>query len=164
MIFEKKLMKISKLTDYGMVIMAFMAKEQAGSLDGTEMPLLQAREISEQTSIALPTVSKLLKKLTKNKLLLSERGTTGGYKLAQSPKEITVAYLIEALEGRIALTQCNLGHNHCPTESLCAIRTPWLHINDVITKALTSVKLSDLIRATPFFNPGNQYVLHIQHN
>lgn len=124
-----------------MVIMAFMAKEPAR--------LFQAKEIAHQTRIAHPTASKLLKKLHKNKMLGSERGAQGGYYLASAPEEITIADLIRVFEGPIALTECNLGHYHCPTETLCAIRTPWIHINRVISKALESITLSDLTQSTP---------------
>lgn len=131
------MVRITKLTDYGMVIMAFLA--------GNPMRLFQAREIAEQTTIALPTVSKLLKKLAKHKLLVSHRGTHGGYLLAESPENITVADLVRALEGPIAITECSLGHDHCPTETLCSTRIPWLQINQVITSALQSIKLADFV-------------------
>lgn len=130
------MVRISKLTDYAMVIMACMAEDPSR--------LFQARELAHHTTIAHPTVSKLLKKLTKSKLLLSTRGTHGGYHLACHPEKISIKDLIQALEGPIAITECNLGHNYCPTESHCSVRAPWQRINQVITHALQSVKLSDL--------------------
>jgi len=135
------MVRISKLTDYGIVIMVFFAN----------MPdqVFQAREISHHTHLALPTVSKLLKLLTKSRFLISSRGTTGGYQFARSPASITVADLIRALEGPIAITECNLGNHRCATESICAVRTPWLHINQVILRSLTEIKLSDLVTPTP---------------
>jgi len=133
--------RITKLTDYGVVIMAFMA--------GEPLRLFQAKEIAEHTAIAQPTVSKLLKKLTKNKLLHSARGSQGGYILAAEPKEITVAMLVNALEGPIAITECNLGHDYCASAPLCSVKTPWLRINQAITNALHSVKLNDLIKVEP---------------
>jgi FeS assembly SUF system regulator len=146
------MVRITKLTDYGMVIMAFMA--------GCPSRLLQAREIADQTAVAQPTVAKLLKKLTKNKLLASQRGTNGGYLLARAPEKITVADLVQALEGPIAITECSLGHDHCPTETLCTIRAPWLQINEVITNALQSIKLSDLVSEP--FHPLNQATYPLQ--
>lgn len=135
------MVRISKLTDYGIVIMALFAS--------SPNQLFQAREISNQTHITLPTVSKLLKSLTKHKFLTSSRGTTGGYQIALSPHTITIVDLIRALEGPIAITECNLGHDQCTSEALCTLRTPWLHINRVIISALDSVKLSDLVHSTP---------------
>lgn len=137
---KKHMVRISKLTDYGMVIMAFMALEP--------VRLFQAGEIAEQTAIPKPTVSKLLKLLVRNNLLISHRGANGGYHLSKCPEEITVLDLVSILEGPIAITECSLGHAHCPTEARCAIRTPWLHINRVITHALNTVTLSNLANKT----------------
>ncbi len=130
------MVRISKLTDYGMVIMALMASNPAR--------LFQTHEIAKHTSVAVPTVSKLLKILTKHQFLRSERGMHGGYQLAGDPTAISVVDLIQALEGPLAITECNLGHAYCPTETNCSIRQPWLRINRVITEALSSIKLSDL--------------------
>lgn len=135
------MVRISKLTDYGVLIMAYMT-----NMAMTEQSrLFQAREISQQTSIGLATVSKLLKTLAKHKLLNSHRGVNGGYSLSYSSDLITVLDLIHALEGPLAITECNLGHDYCPTQSQCAVRAPWQHINQVIKEALASVKLKDLI-------------------
>jgi FeS assembly SUF system regulator len=142
--------RISKLTDYGVVIMAFMA--------GAPLRLFQAKEIAEHTHIAPPTVSKLLKKLTKNKLLTSERGTHGGYQLACEPQKITVAELVNALEGPIGITECSLGHNYCASATSCSIKTPWLRINQAITNALHSIKLYDLTQRGQRIE-----VQHVQH-
>ncbi len=132
------MVRIAKLTDYGVVIMAFMASAPSR--------LFQSREIAEHVAVALPTVAKLLKKLTQNKLLISHRGANGGYHLAHSPEKITIADLISALEGPIAITECNMGHDYCATATLCAVKTPWLQINQIITNALQSVTLSELIK------------------
>lgn len=153
------MVRISKLTDYGVVIMAFMA--------GEPLRLFQAKEIAEHTAIAQPTVSKLLKKLTKNKLLHSARGSQGGYILAAEPKEITVAMLVNALEGPIAITECSLGHDYCASAPLCSVKTPWLRINQAITNALQLVKLNDLIkveRMEPIRHRNQRIeVSHVQH-
>ncbi len=149
------MVRISKLTDYGVVIMAFMA--------GHSLRLFQAKEIAKQTAIAEPTVSKLLKKLTKNKLLHSVRGAHGGYTLASQPKDITIAMLINALEGPIAITECSLGHDHCASASLCSVKTPWLRINQAITSALQSVKLNDLTNAVQIEHFSNQQRLEVRH-
>jgi len=138
--------RITKLTDYGVVIMAFMAGEPSR--------LFQARELAAETAVSRPTVSKLLKKLTKNKLLTSQRGTNGGYLLALAPEKISVAELVNVLEGPIAITECNLGNNHCPTASQCSLKAPWQRINNAITQALSSVKLSDLVN--PMQNIGSE--------
>lgn len=132
------MVRITKLTDYGMVITAYMA----------EYPnrLFQAKEIAVNTQINPPTVSKILKKLVKHKILVSERGTHGGYFLAIPPEDITIADLVSILEGPIAITECSLGHALCPTEALCSIRAPWQKINQAIVHALESIKLADLVK------------------
>ncbi len=135
------MVRISKLTDYGVMIMAFMA--------GHPAKLFQAREIAQRTTVAQPTVAKLLKKLTKNHLLISQRGTHGGYHLACDPEKISVADLVDALEGPIAITECSLGHDYCPTATHCSVKSPWLRINHTITNALQAIKLSDLSSTPP---------------
>jgi len=131
------MVRITKLTDYGMVIMAFIAKDPD--------KLFQAKEIAHETTITYPTVSKLLKILTKSKFLTSNRGSLGGYQLAKPPTHISVLDLVKTLEGPLAITECNLGHDYCHAENHCTLRTPWLHINQIITNALKSIRLSDLI-------------------
>jgi len=135
------MVRISKLTDYAVVIMAYIA---GVSISNPEY-ILQAREIAQDTHLALPTVSKLLKTLTKHKFLNSLRGVKGGYQLTIAPEQVSIVDLIQALEGPLAITECNLGHQHCLSETQCAIRTPWLHINQIITNTLSAVKLSDLV-------------------
>lgn len=132
------MLRISKLTDYAMVILAYMGQEPER--------VRQASEIAEQTAIAKPTVSKLLKQLTKNNILTSMRGATGGYKLADAPERISIAQIITALEGPVAITECNLGQDHCAISNKCQITSPWLKINAVIYHALASYSLNDLLQ------------------
>lgn len=147
------MVRISKLTDYALVIMAYIAEislrqdlaHASSNLRTGSKPVLQAREIAEQTHLSLPTVSKLLKILTKHQFLNSIRGASGGYQLAIGAEKISIADLIQALEGPLAITECNLGHDHCSSETLCAIRGPWLQINQIISDTLSAIKLSDLI-------------------
>lgn len=141
------MVRITKLTDYAMVVLALMAAQP--------LRLFQAREIAEQTTLPPTTVSKLLKNLTKNKFLRSERGAAGGYRLEVDPEQISIADLIDALEGPLAITECNLGHDHCRSETHCSLRTPWIRINHIITRALASITLSDLIQPKPFI--GEHY-------
>ena len=130
------MVRITKLTDYGIMIMAFMANHPT--------KVFQAAEIATQTTLAKPTVAKLLKKLAKSEFLASHRGTHGGYQLACDPLETSVADIIGTLEGPIAITECNLGHDYCATAQHCTLKSPWSRINQVITQALQAVKLSEL--------------------
>ena len=94
------MLRLSKLTDYATVILSFMAR------DNTHVHA--AMEIASVTGIALPTVSKILKLLVNAKVLVSTRGAKGGYALARAPEKITIAAVISALEGPIALTECSI--------------------------------------------------------
>ena len=91
------MLRLSKLTDYASVILSFMARDN--------MQVHAAMEIATVTGIALPTVSKILKLLVNSDVLISTRGAKGGYVLARLPEEISVAAIISALEGPIALTE-----------------------------------------------------------
>ena len=131
------MLKLSKLTDYATVILSYMAK------DHTNMHA--AQEVAEETGITQPTVSKILKLLVRAKVVTSVRGAKGGYLLARSPEKITVAAVINALEGPIALTECSASHKHCDQASGCDIQGNWGLINQKIFNALESVTLADMI-------------------
>jgi FeS assembly SUF system regulator len=132
------MLRVSKLTDYATVILSHMAKDTAA--------FRTAIEIASATGIALPTVSKILKLLTHEHVLISTRGAKGGYALASTPDKITVAAVIRALEGPIALTECSISHQGCEQASGCGIRGNWGLINQAIHDALESVTLADMIK------------------
>jgi FeS assembly SUF system regulator len=104
-----------------------------------------AHTLSESAQIPLPTVRKVLKKLSQGGLLNSERGAQGGYSLARSSKLISVAEVITALEGPIALTECVSSDSQCEQESHCSIQTNWERINKAVYTALDEVKLADML-------------------
>ncbi len=131
------MLKLSKLTDYATVVLSYMAKD---SVD-----MHAAQEIAESTGIAQPTVSKILKMLVKAKVVTSVRGAKGGYLLAKPPEKITVAAVINALEGPIALTECSISHKHCEQADGCDIQGNWGLINQRIFNALESVTLADMV-------------------
>jgi len=131
------MLRLSKLTDYATVILSFMAR------DNTQVAAI---EIASVTGIALPTVSKILKLLVNAKVLVSTRGVKGGYALARTPEKITIAAVIGALEGPIALTECSISQQGCEQASGCEIRGNWNLINQTIHNALESVTLADMIR------------------
>src|SRR5918993_276859 len=95
---ENYVLRISKLTDYGTVILACLAGQPAR--------LWTAAEVAECTRLALPTVSKLLKQLQRGGLVISTRGSHGGYQLARPASGITAAQILDALEGPVAITEC----------------------------------------------------------
>ncbi|MDT4288259.1 SUF system Fe-S cluster assembly regulator [Methylomonas sp. MO1] len=137
------MLRLSKLTDYATVILSYMARDRS-CVHG-------ALEIAEATGISQPTVSKILKILLKAGVLVSMRGAKGGYALAKEPSRISVATVIFALEGPIALTECTVSHKSCDQASGCRIQGNWHLINQKIANALESVTLADLI--LPFKPP-----------
>lgn len=131
------MLRLSKLTDYATVILSHMARDK--------VRVYAALEIAAATGIMQPTVSKILKTLAKAKVLNSIRGAHGGYRLARDPGEISVATVISALEGPIALTECSISHDGCQQSGACGIRGNWSVLNRTIQRALESVTLADML-------------------
>ena len=138
------MIRLGKLTDYGLVLMSQMARRPASELH-------TARELAARCQLPLPTVSKLLKLLLQGRLLASHRGIKGGYSLAREPQAISVAEIISVLEGPLALTECNMDvAGLCDLEPSCPIKDNQRLINQVVRGALQKVTLSDLIRPMQF--------------
>ncbi len=134
------MLRLSKLADYATVILSYMANE-------THM-LHTAIEIADFTGIALPTVSKILKLLAQANVLSSARGAKGGYRLARTPDKISVAAVIRAMDGPIAITECSISEQHCEQAGGCKIRANWSLINKTINNALEAVTLADMVMPT----------------
>ncbi len=131
-------LRISKLTDYGTVVLARLA------VNGGHV--CSATDVANATQIALPTVSKLLKSLARAGLVTSTRGANGGYELARDPEEISAADVIDALEGPVSITECSSSDSHCQVEHICNVGGAWQRINLAIRNALDDVSLVDLTR------------------
>lgn len=132
------MLRISRLTDYGIVLLATIAERAPGAT-------CNARELAETTRLPFPMVGKVLKTLAQAELLVSHRGAKGGYALARPPKDVTVAEIIEALEGPIALVECSAGPGQCGQESSCHVRDPWQVIHSTIRSTLAHVTLDRLV-------------------
>jgi FeS assembly SUF system regulator len=134
------MVRLSKLTDYGMVLMSCFARGPAGSLH-------TARELAAESKLPLPTVSKLLKELSHNGLLVSHRGIQGGYRLAKEPEQISLVEIISALEGPLALTECSTNVSGlCELETCCSIKKNQQIISRAVRGVLAKLTLSDLIQ------------------
>jgi FeS assembly SUF system regulator len=134
------MIRLGKLTDYGLVLMTYMARDHDRSLH-------TARDLALQSRLALPTVSKLLKELVQGGLLVSHRGIKGGYSLARTPREISVVEIITVLEGPVALTECSTDISGlCDLEPCCPIKNNQRIISQAVRGALGSVMLADLIQ------------------
>jgi FeS assembly SUF system regulator len=137
------MLRLSKLTDYGTVIMATMARD--------EDRVFAATELAMAIGVATPTASKILKMLTRTNLLQSVRGAKGGYRLSRPAGEISIAQIIDAVEGPIAMTECSAIAGLCSQEGACSIRGNWQRVNQVILRALDQITLADMTR--PAFQP-----------
>ena len=140
------MIRVSKLADYGILLMTWFAWRRARAEGEAERR--SAADLAKDTGLPAPTVSKLLRLLSRADLLDAQRGASGGYALARDPAGISVADVIQAIEGPIALMDC-LDHStpECGVESLCPTRTNWDRINQAILTALRAISLEEM--ATP---------------
>jgi FeS assembly SUF system regulator len=130
------MLRISRLTDYATVILASLAERPES--------VQTATALAEQTHIAAPTVSKLLKQLQRAGLVVSTRGLHGGYQLARPATQISAAAILDALEGPVALTDCAVGHGHCEIEDSCRVGRVWQRLNLAIRRSLYEISLAQL--------------------
>ena len=145
------MIRLSKLADYGIVIASHLARRP----DRQQT----APEVAAATSVPLPMTSKILKMLTRAEVLVSHRGAHGGYGLAQVAERVTVAEVIEALDGPIAITSCTEPTpGDCSILSLCPARANWERINLAIREALSDVTLAEMAHTIPsaFLLPGER--------
>lgn len=132
--------KISRLTDYGVVILRYLAEG-----NGSALPY-SARDLAQLSGLPKPTVSKLLKLMAKHKLIEAKRGALGGYELVESPKLISLLRLMEVFEGPPALTACMVEFGHkCQIDSSCPQRNHWHGVQKRIANVLSEISLEELI-------------------
>ena len=131
------MIRLTKQTDYGIVLLTRMA--------GEPDRLFNATELAAETRLPQPTVSKILKILGRAGLLDSHRGVKGGYTLAREPGAITVTEVIGALEGPIGITECiDDTPGECSHEARCPVRGNWQRINEAIRQALDGINLAEM--------------------
>lgn len=131
------MLRISKLADYATMIMSRLAQNAA--------ELCSASLLSKNLNLSLPVVSKILKILCQAGLLTSVRGVDGGYRLAKPAQEITLAAVVSAMEGDLAMTECCSQNGGCVLEGTCAMKKNWQVINGVISAALGRVTIQDMV-------------------
>ena len=130
------MLRITKLSDYGFILLTHMA-------NSGDVQLHNAKDLSAACKIALPTVSKVLKILTQGGILQSHQGSKGGYALTHSADKISVAAIIEAVEGPVALTDCSSADG-CDRD--CPVSSNWQRVNHTIIGALQSLSLADMAK------------------
>ena len=135
------MLRVSRLTDYATVVMTCIATHPADVLSTTQ--------IADETRLELPTVSKLLKTLGHAELVESFRGVNGGYRLARPASTISLAEIVEAMEGPIGMTECGVADGQCDRESQCTVRGSWQRINSVLEQALRGISLAEMLQPLP---------------
>jgi FeS assembly SUF system regulator len=129
------MLRISKLTDYALLIMVELTR-------GGEM--LSAHALAERIGVEMPTASKVLKQLAGSGLLESFRGASGGYRVKRRAGDISVAQVIAAIEGPIAMTECSVEEGLCSQEDNCGLRGNWQRISLAVADALQKVSLAEM--------------------
>ena len=141
------MIRLNRLTDYAILVLARMGQDRA--------ILRTAPQLALDTGVPLPTVAKILKTLAADGLIDSHRGATGGYALSRPAEKISMAEIISALEGPIALTLCIDGSaGHCEFETNCPTRANWEKVNNAIRGALEDLTLADM--AAPAYPLGRR--------
>jgi len=131
------MIRITKQTDYGIVLLTHMA--------GHAERQYNAPDLAAEAHLPLPMVSKILKLLAREGVLESHRGVKGGYSLARRPQAISMAEIIAALEGPIAITECIDESGDCVHDRLCPVRSNWHRINEAVLAALQGITLAEMV-------------------
>ena len=130
-------MRLTHLADYAVVLMTAAARREAGSR-------LSATDLSQDTGVPLPTAQKLMQQLSAHGLLVGHRGAGGGYALARPVGEISLADIIEAVEGPFSMTMCSEGRTDCALDAHCRVKPHMGIVGDKVRGALGAVSLREL--------------------
>jgi len=137
------MLKLTKKADYGLIALRHLtvtsAKAQGGSRTSAS-----AKDIAEAYGIPLPLLSKVLQKLARGGLLISEQGTNGGYRLSRDPQDINALEIVRTIDGPIILTKCFTEHPGCDQSALCTVREPLRKVHEGILRLLANISLADL--------------------
>jgi FeS assembly SUF system regulator len=131
------MLRVSKLSDYATVLL--------GHLAAAPERVRPAADLAEAARLELPTVSKVLKLLGSAGLVESYRGVSGGYRLARPPEQISVAQIVEAIDGPIGITECAVHAGQCSHEVHCGVRGPWQRISQVVVRSLREMSLAQMV-------------------
>ncbi len=145
------MLKLSKKADYALLALQYMATVQSG-LDAPPR-VVNTKEIAEEHRMPVELLAKVLQTLAKHQLIESHHnGPKGGYVLGREPKDITLAQVLEAIEGPLGLTDCSHeknGHSTCEQMDRCNIRNPLFKIQESIFQLLNSMSIEDLLVEEP---------------
>jgi FeS assembly SUF system regulator len=130
------MLRIGKLTDYGLVVLDQLAL--AGSMKQS------TDDIAQATDLTVPTVRKVMKAIVDAGLVIAQRGSKGGYRIARAPAQISLLDVVQAFEGPISLTECSADDNHCEITESCSLASNWTGINDILLRVLGGISLADM--------------------
>jgi FeS assembly SUF system regulator len=132
------MLRLSKKADYALIAMKHLAHKDAGATSTS------AREIAEQYDIPIELMAKVLQRLVRSGLLISTQGTRGGYTLSRTSGSISVADVIEAIDGPFTVTACSSDKQACDQYGKCSVRGPLWQIRERIVQTLGMVSLADM--------------------
>ncbi len=143
------MLKFSKKADYALMALQHIAAVQVG--DGAPGRVVNTKEIAEEYNIPLELLAKVLQTLAKNALIESHNGPKGGYVLARRARQITIAQILESIEGPLGITDCSHEKDgeFCMQREHCNIRTPLLKVQDSVYQLLNNMTLQDMMGGTP---------------
>lgn len=135
----------TKKTDYALLALSFLATEGGSRLVGP-------REIAQRYEIPAELLAKVMQTLAKNRLVLSVPGPTGGYKLARPAVEISIADVVEAVDGPLAISQCweETGSSGCQQAQHCHLRGPLARVQEQMADVLRAMTLEEFLSPAPF--------------
>lgn len=140
------MLKFSKKAEYALLALQYMASIQNGT--GSELRVVNTKEIAEEHHIPSELLAKVLQTLAKTNIIESHHnGPKGGYELGREPKEITIAQVLEAIEGPLGITDCHhdKASSTCEQMDRCNIRTPMLKIQESIFQLLNGMSIEDML-------------------
>jgi len=132
------MLRLSKKSDYALIAMKHLALRADGHGSSS------AREMSESYDIPLELLAKVLQRLVRARLLTSAQGTRGGYRLGRTARTISVADVIQAVDGPVTVTACSADDHSCDQYTKCSIRDPLWRIKNRILEALTTVSVAEM--------------------
>lgn len=132
------MLRLSKKSDYALMAMKHLALRTDGGASSS------AREMSEAYDIPLELLAKVLQRLVRARLLVSVQGTRGGYRLGRPATAISVADVIQAVDGPVTVTACSTDDHNCDQYSKCSIRDPLWKIKNRIYDALNTVSVAEM--------------------
>ena len=134
------MLKLTKKADYGLIAVRHLAEH-------ADLGACSAKDLAEMYGIPQEALAKILQRLARSKLLISQQGTNGGYVLARDPREISALEVIRAIEGPLFITSCNRPEKSCSQSSKCTVREPLQKVSRTIEEVLGKLRFGSCARA-----------------